>query len=114
MVSPTTTLVLFSVAMIFLPIGGYFLTKELLFEGSAMVAAPGVDQQIMCLVYFVFPELLLPSHISSSSLVPGMLGYKDGSVGSAITAVLLVHVVIAGYIYVAWKEGSTTVPTKQE
>lgn len=39
-----------------------------------------------------------------------MLGYSDGSVGAAITAVILVHCVIAGYVYVAWKEGQTPSP----
>ena len=41
-----------------------------------------------------------------------MLGYNDGSVGAAITAVVLVHCVIAGYVYEAWKEGDT--PRKQD
>lgn len=36
-----------------------------------------------------------------------VFGYADGSVGAAIVAVILVHVVIALYVYVAWKEGST-------
>ena len=29
---------------------------------------------------------------------------EDGSVAAAITAVVLVHCVIAGYVYEAWKE----------
>jgi len=43
----------------------------------------------------------------------GVLGYPDGSVGAAIVAVVLVHCVIAGYVYVAWKEGQTP-PVKQD
>jgi hypothetical protein len=39
----------------------------------------------------------------------GILGYRDGSAGAAIVAVILVHVVIAGFIYTAWVEGQTTV-----
>lgn len=66
----------------------------------------------MCLVYFRDRFFLLVS--LPLSPCPGVLGYEDGTVGSAITAVVLVHVVIAGYIYVAWKEGSTPVPTKRE
>lgn len=36
----------------------------------------------------------------------GVLGYEDGSVPGALTAVLIVHVVIGLYVYVAWREGS--------
>ena len=39
----------------------------------------------------------------------GILGYNDGSVGAAIVAVLLVHVVIAGYVYAAWNEGNVKI-----
>lgn len=42
----------------------------------------------------------------------GMLGYKDGAVGAAIVAVVLVHVIIAGFVYAAWAEGLT--PTKKD
>ena len=45
--------------------------------------------------------------MSFSFLILGILGYPDGSIGAAIVAVILVHVVIAAYVYVAWKEGST-------
>ena len=44
----------------------------------------------------------------------GVLGYTDGSVGAAIVAVLLVHCVIAAYVYAAWKEGPTTITAKQD
>ena len=37
-----------------------------------------------------------------------VLGFKDGSIGSAIVAVVLVHCVIAGFVYTAWLEGSTS------
>ena len=40
-------------------------------------------------------------------LYTAILGYSNGAVGGAITAVVIVHCVIAAYIYVAWKEGST-------
>ena len=43
------------------------------------------------------------------SLNVGLLGYPDGSVGAAIVAVVLVHVVIVGFVYEAWKEGSTKI-----
>ncbi len=45
-----------------------------------------------------------------------ILGYRDGSVGAAITAVVLIHSIIAGYVYVAWKEGSQefTSPVKRD
>ena len=43
-----------------------------------------------------------------------MLGYPDGSVGAAIVAVVLIHVVIAGYVYVAWKDGPTTIQFKRD
>lgn len=38
-------------------------------------------------------------------LLAGMLGYEDGSAPGAILAVVLVHLIIAGYVYVAWLEG---------
>ena len=47
-----------------------------------------------------------------NTLPAGILGYSDGSVGAAITAVVLIHCVIAAYVYAAWKEGET--PTKQD
>ena len=37
----------------------------------------------------------------------GILGYRDGSVPAAVLAVILVHCVIAAYVYAAWKEGTT-------
>lgn len=43
--------------------------------------------------------------IAHFSLV--LLGYSDGSVGAAIVAVILVHIVIGLYVYAAWKEGPT-------
>ena len=39
-------------------------------------------------------------------VLTGTLGYKDGSVPAAISAVLIVHAVIGVYVYLAWKEGS--------
>ncbi len=41
------------------------------------------------------------------TLPSGVLEYKDGAVGSAIIAVVLVHCVIAAYVYMAWIEGAT-------
>lgn len=38
-----------------------------------------------------------------------MFGYADGSVGAAIVAVVLVHFVIAMFVYAAWNEGSTKI-----
>ena len=35
---------------------------------------------------------------------------EDGSVAAAITAVVLVHCVIAAYVYMAWKEGPASTP----
>ena len=47
--------------------------------------------------------------MTSVFIYTGIFGFKDGSVGGAITAVVLVHCVIAAYIYVAWNEGSTKI-----
>ncbi|CAI8004594.1 Vacuolar ATPase assembly integral membrane protein vma21 [Geodia barretti] len=69
-------LVMFSLGMIVLPVGGFFLSKAILFEAA--------------------------------------LGYPDGSVGAAIVAVVLIHTVIAGYVYTAWKDGPTTIQFKQD
>ena len=41
-----------------------------------------------------------------------MFGYKDGSTGAAIVAVVLVHTIIAGFIYTAWVEGQTATVKK--
>ena len=41
-----------------------------------------------------------------------MFGYKDGSAGAAIVAVVLVHTVIAGFVYTAWIEGRPTTVKK--
>lgn len=49
-----------------------------------------------------------------SALPVGIFGYADGSVGSAIVAVVLVHCVIAGFIYTAWAEGLTPTPLKKD
>ncbi len=77
--------------MILLPISGFFLSKGLVFEGSKI-------HNIHCATIITF-----------SLLFKDMFGYADGSVGAAIVAVVLVHVVIAIFIYVAWNEGSTKV-----
>ena len=45
--------------------------------------------------------------VFSFNLCTGALGYQDGAVPGALTAVLIVHVIIGFYIYVAWKDGST-------
>ena len=46
------------------------------------------------------------------SIYAGVFGSRDGSLGAAILAVVLVHVVIAGYVYTAWKEGETDTTKK--
>ena len=48
-----------------------------------------------------------------SSPYTELLGYEDGSIGAAIIAVVLVHLIIAAYVFVAWREGQTE-PTKQD
>ena len=78
-------LLLFTAAMITLPITGYFTSKAYVFEGN------------LC-------NLLM--HCGFSVAHAGVLGYEDGSVPGAIVAVLIVHIVIGLYVYVAWKEGS--------
>lgn len=42
----------------------------------------------------------------------GVLGFQDGAVIGAVVAVVLVHVVLAAYIYVALTEGKQ--PTSDE
>jgi len=79
-------LLLFTAAMVTLPITGYFTSKAYLFEGQKL--------SIIAVSLFIFT---------------GTLGYKDGSVPAAISAVLIVHVVIGVYVYLAWKEGSQDV-----
>lgn len=44
----------------------------------------------------------------------GVLGFRDGSVVGAVVAVVLVHVVLAVYVYVALTEGKQLQPTDQE
>ena len=47
----------------------------------------------------------------------GVLEFQDGSVGSAVVAIVLVHSVIAAYVYMAWLEGPTTIqlsPVKKD
>lgn len=51
---------------------------------------------VMCIIFCVMRSFSL-----------ALFGYSDGSIGAAIIAVILVHVVIALYVYAAWKEGST-------
>ena len=48
--------------------------------------------------------------IKISCMAVGVFGMADGSVAAAITAVVLVHCVIAGYVYVAWKEEPSPPP----
>ena len=75
-------LLLFTVAMFAVPLGGFYLSKEYIFEGRR------------------------PSLLSKfTRLILGFLGYQNGTVGAGILAVMLVHVIIAVYIYVAWIEG---------
>ena len=77
-------LLLFTAAMVTLPITGYFTSKAYVFEGN---------------VYSVMMHCF-------SVARAGVLGYQDGSVPGAIVAVLIVHIVIGLYVYVAWREGS--------
>lgn len=44
----------------------------------------------------------------------GVLGFRDGAVVGAVVAVVLVHVVLAAYVYVALTEGKQPEPTDQE
>lgn len=78
---------------------------------------PRADCKVICagvenLCQF-FPLVLTQSVYNLFYSPAGVLGYPDGSVGAAIVAVVLVHCVIAGYVYVAWKEGQTP-PVKQD
>lgn len=43
-----------------------------------------------------------------------VLGYSDGSVGGAVVAVILIHLVIVMFVYKAWTEGQDTQPIKQD
>lgn len=64
-----------------------------------------IMSHIVCMFYL---RLILLSSLVSASLLTAILGYPDGSVGAAIVAVVLIHTVIAGYVYIAWKDGPTT------
>lgn len=78
-------LLLFTAAMVILPITGYFTSKAYVFEGNI---------------------LSVIMHRGLSVAHAGVLGYQDGSIPGAIVAVLIVHIVIGLYVYVAWREGS--------
>lgn len=54
------------------------------------------------------------SYDETHSNLVGIFGYEDGSVGAAAVAVVLVHCVIAAYVYAAWKEGPTDFDTKRD
>ncbi len=92
---PIEKLVLCSIAMLTLPIGGFFGSKTFVFEGK-------------------LTPLNKISLGSSFFFYIGVLGYPDGSVGGAIVAVILVHCVIAGFVYTAWMEGQTPTPIKKD
>lgn len=44
----------------------------------------------------------------------GALGFQDGAVVGAVVAVVLVHVVVAAYVYVALTEGKQPAEELQE
>ena len=77
-------LLLFTAAMVTLPITGYFTSKSYVFEGNCRKTFQWIQYR----------------------LYAGILGYEDGSILGAIVAVLIVHTVIGFYIYVAWRDGS--------
>lgn len=147
-------LLLFSIGMIVIPVGGFFAAKGIIFEGKYTVGSMRYSFINSCLrdhhfsmfkyclikhiildrfpiahsclgwltalpyliVYTLLPYCVIwLSHPSSSSasfltllFPPAMLGYSDGSVGAAIVSIVLIHTVIAGYLYTAWKDGPTT------
>ncbi len=53
-------------------------------------------------------------NINFVSVSVAVLGYSDGSVGGAIIAVILIHLVIAMFVYKAWSEGQSPTPIKQD
>ena len=97
---PVEKLVMFSLAMLTIPIGGFFGSKSLIFEGKDLI-------QCLPQIHYDFTNI-------ACALSVGIFGYKDGSVGSAIVAVVLVHCVIAGFIYTALGEGPSPTPLKKD
>lgn len=67
-------------------------------------ASIGVGQALYGIL-LLYPQQLYYYYVDATL---GILGYKDGSVGSAVVAVVLVHCVIAAFVYTAWVEGSHT------
>ncbi len=115
-------LLVYSLAMIVLPVGGFFSSKAILFESKFK------PQQICLAVLMIKPLIIryLPSFfwyiasvyqkdLNSMCICHiGVLGYSDGSVGGAIIAVILIHLVIVMFVYKAWSEGQGTQPIKQD
>ena len=81
----------FTLAMVVLPIGGYFLTVKTVFRGEFLHLDPLLDGVIICIV-----------------LVPAQHNADIDTLGSAVYAgafaALMANVVLIGYVLVAMKE----------
>ncbi|KAL5460253.1 hypothetical protein EMCRGX_G033683 [Ephydatia muelleri] len=64
---------------------------------------------VMILLLFSVGMFAIPLsgyYFSKTYILEGILGYSNATVGAGIIALVLVHVVVAAYIYVAWIEGA--------
>ena len=78
-------------------------------QGSDGTLGPKELAVLKTLLKFTIAMLLVPIvsyFFLKSYLLEGILGYEDGAVGSVIITVVIVHIIIGMYIYVAVKEDS--------
>ena len=105
MVSPLAKLLFYSIAMLTIPVGGFFTSKSFVYEGTdCHLCYSSVILILIILTKILYRMCLCVFYLLYLYVWLGIFGMEDGSVAAAITAVVLVHCVIAGYVYEAWKE----------
>ncbi len=79
------TMLIFSVVMVLAPLSTYFYTKNYLFEGKLLL--------LVGLIYTVYKLLVFKGYFPQQQVY----------IYSVMCTVLVIHVILGAYIYLAWK-----------
>ena len=84
--------------MVLAPISAYFLSKNYVYESK--------------ILYLKLIKLYIK--LNSSLLDVFDIKKEDSYIYAALTAVVVVHIILAAFIYAAWKDANTAAITKKK
>ena len=90
------TMLIFTFFMILAPISTYFWTKGYVFESNCLfIFKDTINKQSILFYYLILQKGFL------------MLSSDQSYIYAAISAILVVHVILAAFIYIAWQDATS-------